>query len=833
MPTNLLKPGDRIFLGEDINKAILSNSGLGGTGPTGPTGATGPANGPTGPTGPTGPSGGPTGATGPTGPTGPEGGPIGPTGPTGPTGPFGGPTGPTGPTGITGPTGAQGPTGPSGDSSGPVTVVEIDNVVIDGSEYTGGTVTTVQLYTPPTNDTRTVVVLGIFVSVTSDWGQKYTGTLISTDQTNAQVTQYQTTSPIQQNYSQLSLNGEIIQSNGQGQQVGVQFTNLVTSPINCSVQLIYQLENALDVPSLPGIVEPALYTGSRLSTININPTDANFPELRWVFANTVTFNVISNPGDTTMTALDGSNNPTNLPAGFKNGMVLYTNTAPSAPANPAYAGMQNPYASQIVPPWPAGTTGSTSSATTIALTNPVTNAFTGVVSACWSALADGGTVNFSAGTQYEPSDVPPVFASPITIQGTVSGDGAGLESGMDGRGGVGSGAAFRLSFGKGILHVRTPCTIKSLAFRNGGGADQTGDAEAGVYVESLWVNSPATVTIQGCSFDNNENGIFAPQNANINLVITSCDFGFEAPNGNTPDGESHDMYCNTQTVTVNNSNFYGSLANCIKSRAPTLTVNNSYISHLLDRCVDYPEGGLLTINNSILTSQSRDGQLTVANYIGYQSEPTRTTINTPQNVTIADSWVTTNRFDDAWWISPAITVNVNNSIIQYCDSQGQSAAFFTLDLTDSPHLGTVVWNYDSISQPVFPSNGGSNSLPLLPLITPATRAFQATAITSVSLSGSTVSHSSPSGTTIGNIVLNPTVASLGSGISYAMIRNNPGFNLNTPTFGYFQITASGSDSGLAIATNTTGIPPATYSVHLLIMAAYSTPTLATVSVTVT
>lgn len=818
-PTNLLEPGDRTFSGEDINKAILSNStGQGATGPSGPAG----------PVGPTGPSGGPPG---PTGPTGPSGGEPGPTGATGPTGPFGGPTGPGGPTGAFGPTGATGPTGPSGSSAGEIQVIEIDNVVIAGSEYMAGTVTTVQLYTPPHDDTSTITVLGIFLSATSDWGQKYTATLISTDQTNSQVTQYQTTSPVQQAYSQLSLNGEIIQSNGQGQIVGVQFTNLVTSPIKCSVQLIYQLDAPLDVPSLPGIVEPTLYTGSRLSSITIDPTSTNFPELRWVFANTVTFNVISSPGDTTMTAVDGSGNPVNLPAGFKNGMVIYTNTAPSAPANPAYTGGPNPYATQIVPPWPAGTTATTSSSTTISLSHAVNNAFTGVVSACWCALSDGGTITFAAGSQYEPADIPPVFASSITIQGTVSG--STLQSGLDGRGGVGSGAAFRLSFGKGILHVRTPCTIQNLAFRNGGGADKDGDGEAAIQFESFWVTTSSTITIQGCSFDNNENGVFAPQNANINLVVTNCDFGFDSPQGQSGDGFSHDMYVNCQTVTVNNSNFYGSLANCIKSRSPTLTINNSYISHLLDRCVDYPEGGLLTINNSILTSQNRDGELVVANYIGYQSEPNTVTINTNQDVTIADSWVTTNRFDDAIWIAPAITMNMNNCVVQYCDSQGQSAAFFVVDNVDAPHLGTVVWTYDGVAQPIFPNNGGSISLPLLPVFTPSTRAFNATAITTVTLSSSTVAHTVPSGTVIGNIVLNPTVSSLGGGNSYCMIRNNPGLNLNTPTYGYFQIVSSGADSGLAIATNTTSIPQATYSLNLLVMAAYSTPTLATVSVTVT
>lgn len=732
---------------------------------------------------------------------------------------------PAGPTGPTGPTGPIGPTGPAGSgSSSSATVLEIDNVTVNGSEYTPGATTLVHLYVPTTGDTQTINVQALFVSVTTDWGQKYTATLASIDQINEAVTTYGTTGTLTAASQQVALQGQVLQSSGQGQIVALQFTNLVTSGFTCDIQLIYDLSPALTVPTLPGIVEPAPYTGARLATAHVGPTQT-FAEMRWIFSNQVTFNVIANIGDTTMTIRDGSGNAINLPSGWMNGMVLVAQSPPTPATNSVYvtAGVTNPYATQVIPPWPPGMSGTTLTAGSITLSHSVTNAYSGVVTAYWVGVQDGGTIQIDAGDQYEPCDIPPVFASPITIQGTKSG--STLATIMDGRGGFGSGAAFRLSFGKGFIHTRTPCTIKNIAFKNCGGADNDGDGEAAIYVEAFWLTG--TATVQNCSFDNNENGLFAPQNANISVVLTGCDFGFDKPNGASNDGFSHDFYLNCQNVTVTNCFFYGSIANCLKSRSPNLTINNCYISHLGDRALDYPEGGTLAISNTIITSQNRGALDVVANYIGYGNELSVVpTINTSSNVTILDSWITTNRFDDEWWIAPAITVTLQDCMLQYCDSQGDTPAVFEIDTSVNP-LGTIVWSYNSVNQVVFPANG---FIPTIPIITPLSRAFNLSAITSVTLDSTAVALNMPAGTVIGNFVFSPSVASLGGGTAQATILNNPAFNTNTSTAGYFQIVSSLADGGIALATNIDDVPGGTYALNFLILAPYSAPTVEAVTV---
>ena len=195
---------------------------------------------------------------------------------------------------------------------------------------------------------------------------------------------------------------------------------------------------------------------------------------------------------------------------------------------------------------------------------------------------------------------------------------------MDGLGGVGNG--FRLAEGKGIILTHVPITIQGINFISGGGADLIGDGESGVYSEVFLENG--TTTITGCAFSNNENGCLVADvdvknsdgswtqgtgpGANVNLVLDTCDFGFNAANGITPDGLSHNFYCEGKSITVTNCNMYSAaVGNTQKCRGPLYIGIDSYIEAGAGRALDVPEGGEVTFTNCtmMVTPNSNDSAL--------------------------------------------------------------------------------------------------------------------------------------------------------------------------------------------------------------------------------
>ena len=261
------------------------------------------------------------------------------------------------------------------------------------------------------------------------------------------------------------------------------------------------------------------------------------------------------------------------------------------------------------------------------------------------ALADGGTMFVDDGHYFLPigflssasaassranyggtsANVPNRFGAGATIVGNST-----YGTVFDGLGGAGAG--FPLTQGKGWFYTQAPLTLKTLSVINAGGADKVSDGEAAVYGELF--ASPGTITLQNVGIDNCENGVFIPDKdllnsngtvatanagpgANVSLVVNACDFGFNASNGTPLDGYSHNMYIEGPSTTVTGSHFYGCTdGNTLKNRGPSLTVSGSYLESGGGRCIDMPEGGTMTVNNTTLTSNPTAGYA----FLGYIDE---------------------------------------------------------------------------------------------------------------------------------------------------------------------------------------------------------------------
>lgn len=166
-------------------------------------------------------------------------------------------------------------------------------------------------------------------------------------------------------------------------------------------------------------------------------------------------------------------------------------------------------------------------------------------------LAPKFNMTILPGTYYIPFDIPPNMG-PFTMRG--AGKGRTI---INGRGGAGAG--YRLSWGKGCIHTRSPGRISSIVFTNCGGADQSADGEAGVYAENF-NGIRGTVYIDRCLFLKNENGIFVPSGSvgspgfGVSTSVTNTDF---VQNGQSLDGYSHDVYVQGPSYAEANCNHYG------------------------------------------------------------------------------------------------------------------------------------------------------------------------------------------------------------------------------------------------------------------------------------
>lgn len=336
-----------------------------------------------------------------------------------------------------------------------------------------------------------------------------------------------------------------------------------------------------------------------------------------------------------------------------------------------------------------------------------------------AAIADGGTMHVDAGTYFLPFGIASVaatslatnvnfgpnpsvpgmaarFTTGITIIG--AGSYATAPTIFNGRGGVGNGN--RLTLGKGFLYTRVPGLVQGIQFVNCGGADLVGDGEAGIYVEQF--TTPGTYTVTKCAFDGNENGLFSPQGSvgvGITVTLNDCDFGFVTSNGQSKDGLSHDFYLSPGVhVNVNTCNFYGGLyGNDMKSRCPAMTVSGGYSRANAGRCIDYPNGGSLTVSNHILDQNVAAN----VNFLEYGSEG----VTNPQsNPAFTSCTLRISRFATTIWMEPAAPAEFVFTTCTLNWYQGNSTAPTLVPTRDNSTLDTTAQTGLNITPPPGPYN---------------------------------------------------------------------------------------------------------------------------------
>jgi hypothetical protein len=136
-------------------------------------------------------------------------------------------------------------------------------------------------------------------------------------------------------------------------------------------------------------------------------------------------------------------------------------------------------------------------------------------------------------------------------------------------------------------------TIENIEFSGAKVADRNG---AGIRLEG------AGVTIRGCHFHHNENGILAAPHADSDIVIEQSEFNH---NG-FGDGQSHNLYIGTvRSFTLRHSYVHHAIAgHNVKSRAWTNLIEHNRIMDERDGrssyAIDLPNGGLSHVIGNVL-----------------------------------------------------------------------------------------------------------------------------------------------------------------------------------------------------------------------------------------
>ncbi len=147
--------------------------------------------------------------------------------------------------------------------------------------------------------------------------------------------------------------------------------------------------------------------------------------------------------------------------------------------------------------------------------------------------------------------------------------------------------------GKAILCVDNDCVIQNLSFSGCAVPDQNG---AGIRYEG------GSLTLQNCSFHDNENGVMSAPVAGGTLLIRNCDFGHNG-NGN---GLTHNLYAGgIKQLIIEDSRFHDAVVGHeIKSRATINTIIGNVISDGPDGTasysIDLPNGGKSVIAGNLI-----------------------------------------------------------------------------------------------------------------------------------------------------------------------------------------------------------------------------------------
>lgn len=169
---------------------------------------------------------------------------------------------------------------------------------------------------------------------------------------------------------------------------------------------------------------------------------------------------------------------------------------------------------------------------------------------------------------------------------------------------------------KGILIVNADLTVNNLTFDGAQVTDADGRNGAGIRHQA------GNLTVNGCTFTNNQDGILANPDRNITVTITRSTF---TSNG-AGDGYTHGIYINqVGQLTVIDSVFSSTrTGHDIKSRALRTTIRNTVlddgVTGTSSYAVDMPNGGIAVLdglritqgpntNNTVMIAYGAEGNL--------------------------------------------------------------------------------------------------------------------------------------------------------------------------------------------------------------------------------
>lgn len=345
----------------------------------------------------------------------------------------------------------------------------------------------------------------------------------------------------------------------------------------------------------------------------------------------------------------------------------------------------------------------------------------------------GDRVLLDAGTYVDDTAVVRV---PITIEG--AGNGAILQ------------ITQTLANRKGILIGDATLTVRNITFQGAFISQADGNNGAGIRMET------GDLTIDTCTFLNNQNGVLVNPNNAATVTVSNSHF---IGNG-AGDGYSHAIYVNeVAQFTVTGSTFTGTkVGHSIKSRALATTVRSTVIDDGVtgssSYAIDLPNGGAALIDNVQITqgvntqnptmiAYGEEGNLKVTNSMTISNSTFVNQLQSPSAVAVYNwaSGVSATLTNDTFQglattlrglgtnsAATSTTVTHQNSVFSTAQDTSQSYLRFYNSGTAS---GTVtITLYDGISgknlmqwqSPQIPPNAAPQ-LPISAIETAATQPF--------------------------------------------------------------------------------------------------------------
>jgi MYXO-CTERM domain-containing protein len=199
---------------------------------------------------------------------------------------------------------------------------------------------------------------------------------------------------------------------------------------------------------------------------------------------------------------------------------------------------------------------------------------------------------------------------------------------------------------KGIFVVNQgvgPITVENLEFSGAKISSGDGNNGAGIRMQG------SKLTVRGCYFHDNQNGILSGGTADAEVLIERSEF---AHNGNAGSGQEHNVYISGDTKTLTfryNYTHHAKSGHTLKSRAK---INYVLYNRIMDEAtgcssylIDLPQGGRsYIIGNLIEQGPNAENHGTIVNYKGESATNPELKLYVVNNTIVNDKNKTTTKF---------------------------------------------------------------------------------------------------------------------------------------------------------------------------------------------